>query len=125
MRGFESCRSSCEEFDHSLSIDHQIAWDLMKAVFQGFLGKSRVEDYRVLINDLMDALDNIKVNMSLKIHFLHNHLDVFERQMPTESDEQGERFHQTCKPLEERFKGKDLQSFIAELCSTQTINDNE
>lgn len=78
-----------ERFDRLLSIDHQIAWDLMKAVFQGFLGKTRVDGYRVLINDLMDAFDNIKVHMSLKIHFLHRHLDVFERQIPTESDEQG------------------------------------
>lgn len=105
-----------EAFSQSLPADHAIAWDLMKAVFQGFLGKTRVANYRVLINDLMDAFSTIHVHMSLKIHFLHHHIDAFERQVPTESDEQGERFHQTCKPLEERFKGKNLQSFIADLC---------
>lgn len=85
-----------EEFFQSLSVDHAIAWDLMTAVFRSFLGKSRVENYRVLINDLMDAFNTLHVNMSLKVHFLHHHMDVSERQIPTESDEQDERFLQTC-----------------------------
>ncbi|XP_018407640.1 PREDICTED: JNK-interacting protein 1-like [Cyphomyrmex costatus] len=37
----------------------------------------------------MTAFKNIGVYMSLKIHFLHHHLQFFEKQLATESDEQG------------------------------------
>jgi hypothetical protein len=33
------------------------------------------------------------VNMSLKIHFLHSHLDFFPENLGSTSDEQSERFH--------------------------------
>lgn len=105
-----------EEFSRSLPEQHLIAWDSMKAIFNGFLGKNRAENYNVLVRDLMDAFNTIDVRMSLKIHFLHHHIDRFERQLPTESDEQEERFHQICKPMEVRYKGKNLQSYIADLC---------
>lgn len=112
-----------DEFCERLSEQHLIAWDLTKAVFEGFLGKKRVENYRVIIEDLMESFNTIGVKMSLKIHFLHRHLDVFERQIPTESDEQGERFNQTCRSMEERYKNKNLQSFIADLCWFLTPNN--
>lgn len=54
--------------------------------------------------------------MTLKLHFLHFHLDTFLAQLPQESDEQGERFHQVTMPMEERFKGKKLDAMLAEVC---------
>ncbi len=43
--------------------------------------------------------------MSLKIHFLHSHLDFFPVNLGAESDEQGERFHQDMLTLENRYQG--------------------
>jgi hypothetical protein len=40
------------------------------------------------------------VNMSLKIHFLHSHLDFFPENLGSTSDEQGEQFHHDVKFLE-------------------------
>lgn len=54
--------------------------------------------------------------MTLKLHFLHHHLDAFLLQLPTESDEQGERFHQITMPMESRYKGKKLDAMLAEVC---------
>lgn len=88
----------------------------MKTLFTDVLGKNRVADYPLIVKDLMEAFDTLDVNMNLKIHFLHHHLDAFGRQVSTESDKQGERFHQTCKPMETRYRGKKLQSMIADLC---------
>lgn len=113
-----------EEFSNLLPEMHLVAWDLIKAVVGGFLGKNRVENYRIIINDMLDAFNTINVRMSLKIHFLHSHMDIFERQIPTESDQQGERFHQTCKPMETRYKEKDLQSFMADLCWFLSAEDD-
>lgn len=54
--------------------------------------------------------------MTLKLHFLHFHFDDFIKQLSTESDEQGERFHQITMPMEKRFKGKNLDALLAEVC---------
>ena len=47
---------------------------------------------------------------------MHAHLDYFERQLSTESDQQGERFHQVTMPMESRYKGKKIDSMIADIC---------
>lgn len=103
-------------FDATLTEDQLTAWDAVKGVIEGFLGKNRNDDYKLLVQNMMDAFEVMNVNMSLKIHFLNNHMTYFARQLPTESDEQGERFHQTCKPFETRFKGKSILSLITDLC---------
>lgn len=41
--------------------------------------------------------------MSIKIHFLHGHLDFFPENLGQFSDEQGERFHQEISQMENRF----------------------
>ncbi|UYV67048.1 unc-93, partial [Cordylochernes scorpioides] len=58
-------------------------------------------------------------NMSLKIHFLHSHLDFFPYNLGAVSDEHGERFHQAISSMEKRyqalygtlFPGKDEAAF--------------
>lgn len=45
------------------------------------------------------------VNMSLKIHFLHSHLDFFPNNLGDVSDEHGERFHQEMKSMEQNYQG--------------------
>ncbi|UYV67412.1 hypothetical protein LAZ67_5000499 [Cordylochernes scorpioides] len=44
-------------------------------------------------------------NMSLKIHFLHSHLDFFPDNLGAVSDEHGERFHQAISSMEKRYQG--------------------
>ena len=47
--------------------------------------------------------------MSLKIHFLHNHLHQFPENCGAFSDEHGEKFHQELAVLEKRYRGKNLR----------------
>lgn len=56
-----------------------------------------------LSNSLFNFLSG--VNMSLKIHFLHSHLNFFPQNLGDESDEHGERFHQQMKMIESRYQG--------------------
>ncbi|UYV68012.1 Transposase [Cordylochernes scorpioides] len=42
--------------------------------------------------------------MSLKIHFLHSHLDFFPDNLGAVSDEHGERFHQDISSMEKRYQ---------------------
>ena len=44
--------------------------------------------------------------MSINVHFLHGHLDSFPENCGEVSDEQGARFHQDMKVMEERCQGR-------------------
>lgn len=78
------------------------AWRAIKAVINGVLGKNREDDYEARVKTMMFWFEKIKVRMSLKIHLLHAHLDKLKNQRPTESEEQGEKYHQVALPFEIR-----------------------
>ena len=42
---------------------------------------------------MLQNFQEMKINMSLKIHILHSHLDFFPENLGAVSDEHGERFH--------------------------------
>lgn len=54
--------------------------------------------------------------MSLKIHFLHSHLDFFPENLGDESDEHGERFHQQMKTMERRYQGFWDEAMMGDYC---------
>lgn len=54
--------------------------------------------------------------MSLKIHMLYSHLDVFPENLGAVSDEQGERFHQDISFIEKRYQGKWSPGMLADYC---------
>lgn len=90
------------KFDKVLNADELDAWRSTKLVIEGYLGKNRSDNYQGSVQNMLTSFEKIGVNMSLKIHFLHHHLDYFQHQLSTESDEQGERFHQVSLPFEIR-----------------------
>ncbi|GBN88271.1 hypothetical protein AVEN_206305-1 [Araneus ventricosus] len=45
-------------------------------------------------------------NMSLKIHFLHSHLEFYPENLGLVSDVHGERFHQDISNMAARYGGK-------------------
>lgn len=54
--------------------------------------------------------------MSLKIHFLHSHLEFFPENLGAVSDEHGERFHQDIAHMEKRYNGKCSINMLADYC---------
>jgi hypothetical protein len=54
--------------------------------------------------------------MSLKVHFLHSHLDFFPENLGEVSDEQGECFHQDTKSMEDRYQGFWNNFMVADYC---------
>lgn len=98
-------------------LDEAEAWNSIKDVIFGVLGKRRSQNIRALVQNMLKYFEQIGVNMSLKIHFLHHHLDILENQRATESDEQGERYHQVALPFEKRY---DICLYLS-LFKTSTI----
>lgn len=62
-------------------------------VIKEFLGSKKASNNRELVSNLLKILHDIGANMSIKLHFLHSHLERFPENLGDLSDEQGERFH--------------------------------
>lgn len=73
----------------------------------------------------MDSFDKMKVHMSLKIHFLNQHVDFFKDNLGKISDEHGERFHQQIKNIERRFQGKEIKNMLAEYVWQCAMDDED
>lgn len=53
---------------------------------------------------MLESFKILVANMSIKLHFLHNPLDRFPENRGNNSEEQGERFHQDLKVMEEMYQ---------------------
>ena len=82
------------DFEELLNLKELRAWEAFKSVCSGFLGNTRVPDYQVCIEKLLKSYKDMVCRMSLKIHFLHSHLNFFLPNLGAVRDEHGERFHQ-------------------------------
>ncbi|UYV78673.1 hypothetical protein LAZ67_16002341 [Cordylochernes scorpioides] len=102
--------AAVNNFQNSLNEVEAAAWNSIRNVCKNFLGSVKVENYRDIFNDLLIFYKALGCNMSLKIHFLHSHLDFFPDNLGAVSDEHGERFHQDISSMEKRYqeKGSDL-----------------
>lgn len=86
----------------------------MVLVIKNFLGNHRAPNYRELVTNMLMSFKRLKVNMTTKIHMMHQHIDFFKDNLGKISDEHGERFHQQIKKIEERFLGKRVENMLAE-----------
>jgi len=111
-----------EYFDKLLQGDEKAAWDSFKFVVKVFLGNRRAQNYEELVNNLLQSYQKLWCNMSLKIHFLHSHLDFFPDNCVEVSDEHGERFHQDISSIEKRYQGKWNCAMLADYCWTLAID---
>ncbi|UYV62143.1 hypothetical protein LAZ67_1007985 [Cordylochernes scorpioides] len=75
-------------FQNSLNEVEAAEWNSFRNVCKNFLGSVKVENYRDIVNDLLLSYKALECNMSLKIHFLHSHLDFFPDNLGAVSDEQ-------------------------------------
>jgi len=103
-------------FDSILTPVQKGAFEGIRKVCAGFLGNHRADNYKEIIRDMMTNFKDMGVNMSLKIHFLYDHMDYFPENCGAQSDEQGERFHKDIALIEERFKGKNTTHMLGEYC---------
>ena len=103
-------------FQEQLNEKELAAWKCFVRVVKGFLGNKKDEDYKSLIDELLKTYEILGCRMSLKIHFLHSHLDFFPENLGAVSDEQGERFHQDIRTMETRYQGCWNPSMLGDYC---------
>lgn len=92
-----------EAFEAALEPPDLEAWNSIRIVITNVLGKHRAPNSKHLVENMLNEFKNLAVHMSLKIHLLHQHFDYFDKQLASESDEQGERYHQVAVPFEIRL----------------------
>lgn len=110
----ELLKQTC--FETKLNEKEAPAWESFKSIVTNFLGNNKSPNYREIVTELLSNYKELGCNMSLKIHFLHSHLDFFPENNGDVSDEHGERFHQDIALLEGRYKGKWSPKMLADYC---------
>jgi len=92
------------------------AWNSFVAVVKNVLGNYKAHSYKKLVDKMLISYREIGAKMSIKVHFLHSHLDRFPENCGDVSDEQGERFHQEITLMEERYQGRWDKRMMADYC---------
>lgn len=103
---FESTMTQCE-----LEV-----WNAIKTVIERFLGNTKDVHYQTIVEDMLEKMEAFGCRMSIKLHFLHSHLDFFPANLGAVSEEQGERFHQDIKDMEQRYQGRWNANMLADYC---------
>ena len=80
------------------------AWNSFKNVIVKFLGNIKYPQYEQTVRTMLEKLQALGCNMSLKLHFLHSHLHYFPENVGALREEKGERFHEDIKEWKEGSK---------------------
>ena len=65
---------------------------------------------------MLNAYSKLGCNMSVKVDFLHSHLDYFSENLGECSEKHGESFRQNIKNFEHCYLGKWSINFLADYC---------
>ena len=103
-------------FEKTLTVKEKRAWQSFKWLCENFLGNVRSPSFESGVEDLLDAYKEMGCRLSLKMHFLHSHLDFFPENLGAVSDEQGERFHQDIQSMEARYQGFWNEGMMGDYC---------
>uniref|UniRef100_UPI00358FD4EB uncharacterized protein n=1 Tax=Myxine glutinosa TaxID=7769 RepID=UPI00358FD4EB len=104
------------KFDESMESNERNAWLSFKSIVTNFLGNHRSPEYECVVEGLLQSFQALGARMSIKMHFLSSHLDYFPENCGDVSEEQGERFHQDIRVMEERYQGRWDVNMLADYC---------
>ena len=82
---------------HSMNKIELAGWLSFLEVVQCFLGNRKADNYKDIIQKLLDNFQALGINMNIKVHFLHSRLDRFPENLGDVNDEPGERFPRGIK----------------------------
>ena len=103
-------------FPASLNEVELEAWSSFVNAVKFFLEKHEAENHHQLIENMLKSYEKMGCRMSLKMHFLHSHLDFFPANLGAVSDEHCERFHQQISIMENRYQGNFNPNMMGDYC---------
>ncbi|KAJ4430845.1 hypothetical protein ANN_19436 [Periplaneta americana] len=94
--------------DKGVILDPTIRFEMMSN------SHKRADNYIKVVETMLSAYLKMGYNMSLKILFLHSHLDIFLPNLGAVSGEHEERFHREISKTKRRYTGKSSSSMPAD-----------
>ena len=82
-----------KEFIETMSSVEKNGWIVLSQFVSNFLGNTKFPEYKEIVKTLLDTFHKLGCNMSVKVHFLHSHLEYFPENLGALNEEQGKRFH--------------------------------
>ncbi|GBP33781.1 hypothetical protein EVAR_25382_1 [Eumeta japonica] len=104
------------DFIKVMTVPESDAWKSFVLVVENFLGNHKAPNYEEIVQNMLTNFQTLGANMSIKLHYLRNHLDKFPDNLGNYSEEQGERFQQDLKVMEERYQGRWDCHMMADYC---------
>ena len=92
-----------QAFTSHMAALESAAWCSYVSVVREFLGNTKTSNYQHLVDLMLKNFQSLGARMSIKLHYLFSHLDYFLANLGDVKEEQGERFHQDIKIMEERY----------------------
>ena len=105
-----------EGFTGHMSAIEKKAWTAFLVVISNFLDNHRNPDYEEQVKELLESFRSLGARISVKMHFLSSHLAYFPDNCGDYSEEQGVRFHQDLRHMEERYQGYWDVNMLAACC---------
>ena len=65
------------KFVQSMTEQEAKAWNGFVGVVKGFLGSHKASNYKEIVAQMLEAFKTQGTRMSIKMHFLFNHLECF------------------------------------------------
>ena len=105
---------SSEALENKMTQVEKKAWHAFKNVIAGFLGNNKADNYKDLVEELLDSYYGLGCRMSIKLHYLHSHLEFFRPNLGAVTEEGGEQFHQDMQLMENRYQGRWNEAMMAD-----------
>jgi hypothetical protein len=105
-----------KNFNAFLKWTEKAVSEALTVVAYYFLGKQKSPNYKTLVENILKTFRYTGWNMSLKLHFLHSHLDVFTSKFGYVSDEHDKRFYQDVSTVEKHYQGQWSQTVLTDYC---------
>ena len=104
------------DFINSMDDLEKCTWCLFVDLVKNFLGNNRAVNYKELIEKMLKCYQEIGANININVYFVDSHLDKFPGNCGNFCDEQGERFHQDLKIMEDCYQGRWGKRMMAGYC---------
>ena len=95
-----------DEFVNSMNDLELCTWTSFVGVVKDLWGNRQAKNYKKLAEKMLKSLQDIGTNMSIKVHFMHSHLDKFLNNYDNVSYEHGDLFYQDIKITEKCYQGQ-------------------
>ena len=118
------CNKFCH-IDFGSSLKMQVCVDGLQhlTVLIKKLFRNNKDDSYKYVQTCFTSYRNLGCNMSIKVHFLFNHLENFTDNLGDVSDEQRERFHQDMQNMKERYQERWGKTILFDYCWSMKGDD--